>query len=124
MKNVAVRVRSFPAGVGVGRKPRVDKSNCRNIVLTLEITVELAKLMHKEHTLINNRTARKRGDIDVIRTLLKNTPCDIKLSFKVEIGFAVIGLFDENLLDIRHTAFRFFTEHLGAYGHSTPEKKL
>ena len=53
----AVRMRTLPAGIGVGTETGVHDTDCRMVIRTVQIVVEQTELVDQEHALVHNGTA-------------------------------------------------------------------
>ena len=82
MYDKTVRMRPLPARIRIGRKTGVHNSNRRYISFALQILKECSELVDQEHSFVYDRPAAERYHIGIIRTLLKNPPCNIEPSVK------------------------------------------
>ena len=124
VEDEAVGVGAHPAGVGVGGKAAVDHADGGFIVLVLQIEVELAQVVDKEHALVHDGAARKAGDIGAVAGLLEDPADDVELAVKVDALAHLGGLFDEALPDGGHTVAGFLAHGVGVYRHFAPCQKL
>ena len=53
--------------ISICRKTRMNNSHSRNIVVRQKISVKSPQLLDQKHSLINNRSARKRANVRFCR---------------------------------------------------------
>ena len=119
-----VRVRTLPAGVGVGAETGVDNTDCRMIIRAVQIVVEQTELFYQEHTFIYNGTAGAGHHIGLAVPLFEYHPCNVQLPVKFQTLCTVLRLFDECLHDVRHTVQCLCTQNIRIYWHFTPAQKF
>ena len=120
----AVRMRTLPAGVGIGTETGVHNTDCRMIIRTVQVMVEQAQLIYQEHALVYNGTAGTGNHIGFAVPLLKYHPCDIQLPVKFQTLLTVIRFFNKCLHNVRHAVQRFGTQHIRIYRHFTPAQEF
>ncbi len=109
MRDIAVRMRAFPAGKRIGAETRVNKRQSALHRLIGELGEKCLDLLRHEHAFIHNGTARETGDIKIMpafdirvaNRILRAAPDDIKLSFKSQIVFDIRASADKDLANER-----------------------
>ena len=96
----------------------------RFIICVLQITEEGAELSDKEHSLVDDGTARKRRHVGVVVTLFKDTAYHIQTAVEINALFYILRLFDECLHDVWHTLSCFMSEHIRNGRHGPPSKEF
>ena len=120
----AVRMRALPAWIGISGESGVDHRDGRLEIHVLQIQKESAKVAHKEHSLIHNRTAGERHDIGVLVALLKFTACHIQPPVKVDSLFDSVGTGDKALSDAGHTVQRTLSDGCRIAGNVAPAENF
>ena len=119
-----VRVRPFPAGIGIGGKTGVDNSHRRLILLILQIRKKSAQLAYQKHPLIDYRPAGKGYHICIVAGLLKYPAYHIKHPVKSQPFFHLLRLFHITLHDVGHTFQRLFPQDCGNDIHIPPAQEF
>ena len=104
----------------------MNKSKSRLIISGLQITVESAKFMNKEHSFINNCTTAQRTNICFVVAVMffKLASGNIKSAIKINSLLTFRRTRNKCLPDIRHTVARLFTKNFSIYRNLTPAKEL
>ena len=107
---VAVGVRPFPAGEGIGGIAAVHQSDGRIIGQVVQIQIQLGDLTAEQHALVNDGATGQTGGVKVPRlgirrvaqTLFGDLADEVELALKRFLVVNIRASFDERLADDRH----------------------
>ena len=94
------------------------------IILVLQIGIEQAQVVHKEHALVHDGAAGQAGHISAVAGLLEHAAHNVQLAVKIDALAHLGGLFDEALPDSRHTVAGFLAHGIRVHGNLAPCQKF
>ena len=124
VQDEAVGVCAHPAGVGVGGEAAVHHADSGFIILVLQVGIEQAQVVHKEHALVHDGAAGQAGHISAVAGLLEHAAHNVQLAVKIDALAHLGGLFDEALPDSRHTVAGLLAHGIRVHGNLAPCQKF
>ena len=94
------------------------------VIGATQIIVECTQLLDQKHTLINDRTGRKRANISIIGTLLIFAANYVQTAVEIQAARHMLRASQEALIDRRHRVQSHLAQDLRMRRNLTPAQEL